>query len=355
MQHHQVDWDTIEQLDWFQALANCVQDPIHHAEGNVAIHTKMVVNALLNLEEYQALPPQEQYILFLAALLHDIAKPLCTVVEKGRVHSPKHAKIGEKVVRELIWDADFEIREIICALVRLHGLPLWGLQKTYPNKAVISSSLRLNNKWLYLLCKADVLGRICADQADLLERLAFFKELCLENECWAQPKAFTNNHSRFTFFQSPTDYPMSLYDDTTFEIILLSGIAGSGKDTIAQQYDLPILSLDDFRKKMKVKRGDSRGQGRVIQAAHEQAKIYARQQQPFIWNSTNLTKDLRQKLIQMLKVYRPAFKIVYVETSKRNLFTRRKTSIPDAAIRKMMRILDLPLLEEVHKVRYVRN
>jgi len=109
---------------------------------------------------------------------------------------------------------------------------------------------------------------------------------------------------------------------------------------------LPIVSLDDLRREMGVAHSDSTGQGHVIQRAQELAKRYAAAQQSFVWNATNLTADLRSKIIGLLSVYNPFFKITYLETSRENVFTRRKEDIPRAALEKMFRILDMPLAVE---------
>jgi predicted kinase len=348
-------WAKIRTTDWWRAMQTCMQEPDYHAEGDVATHTEMVVAALHELDDFQALSPYEQYILTAAALFHDIAKPICTIVEDGRISSPRHAKVGEKVVRELLWDIDFETREHIASLVRLHGLPLWILEKPNPYAAAIDASLRTPNKWIYLLAKADVIGRICADQAQFLERVEFFKAFCIEQNCFENAFAFANEHSKFRYFFTKNEFPTDLYDDTVFYIELLSGIAGSGKDTYLRDKKLPIISLDDLRRDLKVKHGDAHGQGLVIQKAYEMAKKYAAAKQSFIWNSTNLTTDMRSKLINLLSVYNPQFRITYIETSWQNIFTRRSSDIPAAALQKMIQILDMPLATEAHSVVYLRN
>jgi len=60
-------------------------------------------------------------------------------------------------------------------------------------------------------------------------------------------KAFHNSHSRFKFFQTQAEFPAEIYDDTQFEVVIMSGIAGSGKDTYVRKLDLPVVSLDDLR------------------------------------------------------------------------------------------------------------
>ncbi|HPY39972.1 MAG TPA: hypothetical protein PLM98_05605, partial [Thiolinea sp.] len=56
------------------------QDAEWHAEGDVHIHTGMVLNELYKIlqTEAQHLQGAERQALILGACLHDIAKPLCT-------------------------------------------------------------------------------------------------------------------------------------------------------------------------------------------------------------------------------------------------------------------------------------
>ncbi len=104
-----------------------------------------------------------------------------------------------------------------------------------------------------------------------------------------------------------------------------------------------------------MKRGDRKKEGQIIQMAYEQAKVYARKKQSFIWNTTGLSKDLRQKVINALLPYNPFFKIVYIETNLESLFSRRKGEIPTAAIYGMMRKLEIPQWDEAHTITYLRN
>ena len=166
-----INWSALEaQFDWFRDMQGVPQDAIWHAEGDVFTHTKMVVEAMLNLPEFQELDEQEKHILFASAMFHDIEKRSTTTTEiidgKERIVSPKHAKKGEFTARTILYKdiiTSFHIREQITKLVRLHGLPLWAIEKSDPTKEVISASLVVNTKLLSILAKADVLGRICAD------------------------------------------------------------------------------------------------------------------------------------------------------------------------------------------------
>jgi len=348
------DTDLLSQ-NWVQAMQVCPQEPDYHAEGDVWTHTCMVMEALLALPEYQALPADDQVLLRHAALLHDVAKPVCTVEENGRVSSPRHAKVGEKVARELLWDFDFTFREKVCALVRLHGLPIWGLEKPDPVRSAILAGWRVRNELIYILAKADVLGRICATQPELMYRLELYRELCLENNCFYQEHPWHNEHSRFRYFWSDETYPSEIFDDTTHEIVVLCGIAGSGKDTFyRQQYaHLPIVSLDQIRQELKIKPDDKGGQGKVAQLAYERAKEFCRRRQSFVWNSTNLTSDMRARLIGTLRVYDPRFTMVYVETTQAAIFQRRKADIKASVLERMIQQLDVPVAGEAHTLRYI--
>lgn len=337
-------------------MAACPQDPVFHAEGDVAIHTKMVVEALEASAYYQTLPKGDREVLLLAALWHDIAKPKCTLKdEEGHIRAPKHALVGEKIVRSLYWDLPFAQRERICALVRLHGLPIWCLDKVQPLQALTAASLRLPLRQLHLLAQADVEGRISVGQDDFLERVSLFEAYAVEQHCWEQAFTFANAHSKFHFFHKMDEYPATLYDDTNFEITILSGLPGSGKDSFAATLDQPVISLDDIRKELKIAHTDRKGQGKVAQLAYQRAKHYAAKKISFVWNSTNLTRQLRQRLVNTLSVYQPYIRMVYLQTSKATYFERRKGQIPKATLEQLLNMVELPQRSEAHEVIYLQN
>lgn len=84
-------------LDKFK---NTEQDKEWHAEGNVAIHTDMVLQELYALLSSEANHIQgvKRQVLILSALLHDIAKPLTTrrkeISGVERVVASRHEEIG---------------------------------------------------------------------------------------------------------------------------------------------------------------------------------------------------------------------------------------------------------------------
>ncbi|MEM9920351.1 MAG: HD domain-containing protein, partial [Bacteroidota bacterium] len=179
------NWDQlVDKFSWVRDMQGVPQDPIFHAEGDVAIHTRMVLEALMNLPAYAQRSEQEREILFAAALLHDVEKRSTTMTdEAGNIRSPGHAMRGAMTARRLLYEEHapaFSLKESIVKLVRYHGLPLWVFEKPDPLKALYQASLEVDTALLCLLARADILGRICADQDELLYRIDLFEAFCQE-------------------------------------------------------------------------------------------------------------------------------------------------------------------------------
>ena len=357
-------WDKIKRrFDWVRAMQGVPQDPIHHAEGDVEIHTRMVLEALQELDEFKALQEQEQHILRAAALLHDVEKRSTTATEAdGRITSHGHAKKGELTSRRILYTdipTPFTIREQIAKLVRYHGLPLWVFDKADPRKAVIQASLEVDTHLLTLLAKADVLGRTCADKDDLLYRIELFRELCREHNCYGKPRAFANEFSRFFFLQREEVAPdFMAYNDSKFEVILLSALPGSGKDMYINfhLHNWPVISLDDLRQEMKIKPTDKAGNGKVIQRAKEKAKEHMRLHKSFVWNATNITRQMRKQLIDLFLSYGAFVKIIYIEVPYQLLQEQNKNReqvVPADALVRMIYKWEIPGVSEAHAVEYV--
>lgn len=360
------DWAVLEQqFDWVADMSDVPQDPIYHAEGNVAIHTQMVIEELFKLEEFQVLNEQIQEILYAAALLHDVEKRSTTSVDKnGRIISPFHAKKGELSARNILYkdmDTPFGIREQIAKLVRYHGLPIWVMKKRNPLKDLIKCSWEVDTSLLYLLAKADMKGRISKDDNDFLERIEFFKEYCIEQNCWGRSREFENNLARFTYFNKKDSHPDYVpFDDKPFEVIMTCGLPGAGKDTfIARHYaDLPMVSLDDIRKEFKISPRDSKAQGKVAHIARDRMKEFLRKKQSFVFNATNITKDLREKNINLFSTYKAKTRIVYLEVPYKTLLKQnrnREDAVPLNIIGRMMRKLEMPSYAEAYEIEYYEN
>ncbi len=354
-----LDWDCIDsQLECISALRDCPQDPRWHAEGDVHIHTQMVCTALTSLEDWRTLPPVERSIVLAAALFHDIGKPHCTQTQDdGTITSKGHARHGTQIVRGLMYREDMaplSVREAICATVRHHGLPLLFMEKTSPQRAVIEASQTVSCQWLALVAKADVLGRECVDKNELLERIALFEDFCAENRCLTAPRTFASDHSRFVYFQKEDASPeYAAYDDCKFDVVLISGLPAAGKDHWIRE-NLPgfeLISLDLLRTEMNIRPEDE--QGPVVARAKELAREHARAARSFVWNATNISRQMRSQLIRLVAGYKARIRIVYLETPYQELLrrnTQRPTKVPSGVIERLIDKLEIPDPTEAHTV-----
>lgn len=105
-----------------QALEGCPQDSKWHPEGDVWTHTLHCLDAFA---PERIGDDQEDLIVGLAVLLHDVGKPLTTVEEGGRIRSPAHDVEGLKPARTFLerLTAHRELIDHVLALVETHMRP----------------------------------------------------------------------------------------------------------------------------------------------------------------------------------------------------------------------------------------
>ncbi|MFZ2682249.1 MAG: HD domain-containing protein [Patescibacteria group bacterium] len=84
-----------------KALIATPQEPEWHPEGNVWIHTGMVIDQAAHLlrSPERSLYPDDALTTMLSALCHDFGKALTTHVEDGRIRSKGHEAAGEAPAR----------------------------------------------------------------------------------------------------------------------------------------------------------------------------------------------------------------------------------------------------------------
>ncbi len=349
-------------------MAATSQDPLYHGEGDVYTHTKAVCQALVHLDGYRRLPPQEQHVLFVAALLHDIGKTTCTRLEDGHLISPHHGAVGARMARELLWRTfglcgtpeDQQFREAVCALIQYHSLPPHvvddpdGEYKLLKAASVGNNAQAFTVDRLCLLEQADILGRVSANQAEAMEKTALCHVMATELGCATGPYPFPSLHTARAFMRQRTvARDVDLFDDTWGEVILLSGLPGTGKDTwIREQHpQLPVVSLDDIRRELRIAPTDN--QGRVIAEAKERARVLLRQKTPFVWNATNTSAQIRASQISLFEQYGAAVTTVFLETAwdeglRRN--AGRSAAVPEGVIEKLLSRLEMPEPSECTRV-----
>jgi predicted kinase len=354
----QIDWATI--LDRFPALQTLAYDrsksPQHGAE-DVWLQTQSMCESLVSLPGWQSLPETDRSILFTAALFHDLAKPLTTqVAEDGSIIAKGQANLGARMVRRILQDlhTPFTMRESIVALVRYGGLPLWFWDRSQPLRAMIKASQIVRCDWLALMSEADVRGRIDEDRTKLLASIEFFREFATEHHCFDRAYQFASDYSRFIYFQQEdADPTYEAYDDTKFEVILMCGLPGTGKDYwIQHNYPyLPMVSLDRLRQSMGILPTDE--QGKIIQAGKELAKGYLQSELPFVWNATNIARPTRAGLIRLFARYHARVRIVYLELPIEQVLKQnrqRNRPVPTTVIHRFRDRLEVPNITEAHQL-----
>lgn len=349
-----------ENRPWFQVLVGVPQDPVHHAEGDVATHTRMALEALASLQDFRDLPAERQEVMRLAVALHDVAKPYCTQIgDDGRITAHGHSRRGELMARRILWEAGVPAatRERVATLIRHHQLPFWALERTDLQRIVLRVSLLASNEELALLATADILGRVCDDQAQVLENINLFKAYCEELGVLGKPYEFASDHSRFLYFRTPGRDPgYAAHDDTRCTVTIMSGFPGAGKDTwiAANRPDSPVVSLDALRAKLKI--GPGGDQRPVASAAYELAREHLRARRDFVWNATNVSRQQRDLCVGLAAAYHARVEIVAVEATPEALHARndrRAARVPDEVLKKLKDRWETPDLTEAHRVERV--
>lgn len=369
-----IPWKRIEHIlsaSCFTDTKTTQQNPVFHGEGNVYTHTQMVCQELIRTAAFSSLSDKQKTELFLAAVLHDIGKVKTTRMEDGNWLSPHHSATGSQIVRSFLWQGCgicgtqemIRFRETVCALIRYHMLPVYLMERKEPERTMRETTavgeLAADFTWhlLCMLAEANMRGRIADDTANGLEQVELSRMLAEETKCLYKPYSFKDSFTKRAYLAGRNVQPdQTLYDDTWGEVIMLSGLPGTGKDTWISRHhpNIPVVSLDGIRAEFSIKPTDN--QGKVIQAARERAKVHLRNKQPFVWNATDLTKDTRKKQTELFEQYGAKVRIVYLETDEETRKARnaeRKDAVPEDEVAKMLEKTVLPAPDEAQTVEWI--
>jgi tRNA nucleotidyltransferase (CCA-adding enzyme) len=150
-----------------QAMVGCQQEPDWHPEGDVFVHTCMVVDAAA---EMRTGDPDHDLELMFGALCHDFGKPPTTKFEEGRWRSRGHEDAGIEPSRAFLerLRAPLALVEKVCALVKDHLAPAHFANgtpgpKAYRRLARTLADAGTSMEMLYKVAKADHFGRTTKD------------------------------------------------------------------------------------------------------------------------------------------------------------------------------------------------
>lgn len=342
------------------------QNPVHHGEGDVFTHTKMVIRELVSGAAYAAAAPDDRTVLFLAALLHDIAKPSTTVIDPdGRIRQPGHSRRGAIDIRSLLWrsGAPFGARERIASVVLHHQEPFMGISE----RRGVSGEARIRRmSWetrlddLIAVARADIRGRIASDIRRIEGEIDLFELQAMEMDCLTKPCTFPDGDTRFAYLRRDgaiaAEYPF--FEAAGPVVTFVCGMAGSGKDHwLKSNYDGPEVAFDDVRESMDLSHGDAEGQ--VAQATIGRVREYLRAGQSFAWNATALQKTFRDARVNLVRDYGARVRVVHVEAADEQTWRRqnaeRARSVPDSYLAKSLQRWELPLPSDFHEAAYIQQ
>ena len=147
------------------ALVGCPQEPEWHPEGDVWIHTLMVVDqARTRIDD---LDRSGRVAVMLAALCHDLGKPATTAVIDGRIRSLGHEEAGVAPAvavldRLNVHSIDgVDVRRDVLAITANHLNPgAWfKVRDKVGDGAFRRLAQKVNMEWLARVAKSDCLGR----------------------------------------------------------------------------------------------------------------------------------------------------------------------------------------------------
>jgi tRNA nucleotidyltransferase (CCA-adding enzyme) len=152
----------ISYLPELNSLINCIHDPVWHPEGDVWIHTLMVIDAAASLR-HNFISDYDKCSFMLGALCHDLGKPYTTEYTDGRLRSLMHDQTGTIPTRILLnrLDIDEFMIDKVISYVQNHLIPiqLYKNQQNVSDKAILKLQSRIHIPDLVQLTRADHWGR----------------------------------------------------------------------------------------------------------------------------------------------------------------------------------------------------
>ena len=168
---------------WFPELESLIgveQNPKYHSEGDVWVHTMMVLDEVAKIKHYAL----NELGLMLSAITHDFGKAICTSVVKGEIHSYGHETEGLPLIKAFMerLTSEHKLIKYVLNLSEHHMKP--------NTLAATNASIKSTNKMfdksvdppaLLCLAVADGLGKIAPREYVsyndfFIERLKVYRE-----------------------------------------------------------------------------------------------------------------------------------------------------------------------------------
>lgn len=351
-------WSALcEAIPELSALDSCPQSPEHHAEGDVGIHTRMVLSELRSDPAWIARSAPDRAKLAFACLLHDIGKPERTRVdEAGQISSKGHSGSGALIARRLLFQAGapVEHREMICRVAQWHQVPFFAGARL-DELSLRKLSLSLSLEELAICSRADARGRRTRPEsarAQTLEALDLFEALATDLGIWQQPMPCAGPRERGLWIDKDGVLDASLPWPDPSEppvLVVMSGLPGSGKTTLAESLGLPLFGLDWAREELGASHGEQEGEARHLALDALKSKLGAGSSVCF--DATHLTRDHRARLERLAFDYRAVCAHAHVEAPSHDQWLARNRArgdrgLPLKALDAMLRKWSAPTGDE---------
>jgi tRNA nucleotidyltransferase (CCA-adding enzyme) len=163
-----------------KALVGCPQEPEWHPEGDVWIHTLMVIDQART--RIGGFDRPRQVTLMLGAVCHDLGKPPTTAFVDGRIRSIDHEQAGVGPATALLDRLNihamdgFDVRKQVLGITAHHLKPgMFGMSKTpVSDGAFRRLAQKVDLELLAVVAKSDCMGRTgnfdCSSMDWFLER-----------------------------------------------------------------------------------------------------------------------------------------------------------------------------------------
>lgn len=366
-------------------LRDTPQDPEWHGEGDVHVHTQMVLDALYAELEGAGLSRDVERELILGAVFHDLAKPWTTrrmeIRGVERVAAPRHEAQGRSVLASALVDAGLPWDSLwqVMGLVGYHQEPKFLVVKGKEPAAYIAHSRKVDPVRIACLERADMRGRVCPDQAHQLGYLELFlmgmddyapagwlgrweadiTELTVGRSAACRDRVFGEairalergrlrdpSEAGFLVHREPADPP---------ELVVLCGPSGSGKSTFVERHlaDHEVVSLDALRDELAGDRSDQALNGAVRQEAKFRLKAALRPGRKVVWDATSLRADFRSAVCQLGFDYGALVSLVVFQADRATYLQRnrrREHAVPDRVVEAQLDQWEWPEIGEAHRL-----
>lgn len=381
-----------ETFPLLQRLEETPQDAQWHAEGDVFVHTGMVLD-----EVYERLPdvdlsPLRRLILILGAIFHDIAKPLTTrrrhIDGVERIIAPRHAERGASVLAIPILELGLppETARQVLALVAYHHEPKHLVIKESSDARYRRLARLADIELLYHLEQADMRGRRCTDRQEQIDFIEFFGLVAKDHGLFGPQTSakelyrpwwehicqelcdFDDRTRQFVFARAleeaeaeeiyaPEEAVAKSYSyrDDFPELVVLCGPSGSGKSRYAREVfgEYELVSMDEIRQELTGNLSDQSQNGQVRSLAKERLKEHLRRGDRVVWDATNLRRDFRRLPLSLGRDYGAFTRLIVFHMPRAELIRRnreRPHPVPDSVLESQLDSLQWPALDEAHQV-----